>query len=204
MPPACQEPRRSPDDFRFRTRTGHRLSRDAAARRLSSRARTAAQACPSPLEKSIHPNILRRSCAMSLLQAAVDTAVIALRPGRAGVRSTDAYVHAAVAVLSADNTALQNQGLSFPDLRSQAGGLRPVMAGPGLRPGRLLPDQAVNVPQGCPVLGAPGAPRTADVVRGQHGRTGAVPPAEAPMSNTGAGRGVVRGQHQRLPHSAPL
>ncbi|CAN3977445.1 hypothetical protein KPATCC21470_0068 [Kitasatospora purpeofusca] len=35
-------------------------------------------ACPSLLAKSIHPNVLRNSCAMSLLQAAVDTAVITL------------------------------------------------------------------------------------------------------------------------------
>ncbi|WP_329139760.1 tyrosine-type recombinase/integrase [Streptomyces sp. NBC_01476] len=36
----------------------------------------------------------RHSCAMSLLQAGVDTTVIALWLGHAGVRSTDAYVHA--------------------------------------------------------------------------------------------------------------
>ena len=37
---------------------------------------------------------MRHSCAMQLLQAGVDTSVIALWRGRAGVRSTDAYVHA--------------------------------------------------------------------------------------------------------------
>jgi site-specific recombinase XerD len=38
--------------------------------------------------------VLRHSCAMSLLQSGVDTTVIALWLGHAGVRSTDAYVHA--------------------------------------------------------------------------------------------------------------
>ncbi|MFJ3861392.1 tyrosine-type recombinase/integrase [Streptomyces sp. NPDC090085] len=54
----------------------------------------AARACPSFLDKSIHPHVLRHSCAMSLLQAGIDTTVIALWLGHAGVRSTDAYVHA--------------------------------------------------------------------------------------------------------------
>ncbi|MEV6957499.1 tyrosine-type recombinase/integrase [Streptomyces sp. NPDC051183] len=46
---------------------------------------------PAP---GIHPHVLRHGCAMSLLQAGVDTTVIALWLGHAGVRSTDAYVHA--------------------------------------------------------------------------------------------------------------
>jgi site-specific recombinase XerD len=78
----------------FCTRAGRRLSRDAVAQRLTVHARTAAAACPSLLGKSIHPHVLRHSCAMSLLQAGVDTTVIALWLGHAGVRSTDAYVHA--------------------------------------------------------------------------------------------------------------
>ena len=60
----------------------------------STHAKTAARTCPSLLDKSIHPHVLRHSCAMSLLQAGVDTTVIALWLGHAGVRSTDAYVHA--------------------------------------------------------------------------------------------------------------
>ncbi|MFF2385668.1 tyrosine-type recombinase/integrase [Streptomyces sp. NPDC058108] len=79
---------------RFCTRTGRRLSRDAVAQRLSIHVQAAARACPSLLGKSIHPHVLRHCCAMSLLQAGVDTTVIALWLGHAGVRSTDAYVHA--------------------------------------------------------------------------------------------------------------
>ncbi|WP_405614676.1 tyrosine-type recombinase/integrase [Streptomyces sp. NBC_01508] len=78
----------------FCTRTGRRLSRDAVAQRLSTHAQAAAETCPSLLEKRVHPHVLRHSCAMSLLQAGVDTTVIALWLGHAGVRSTDAYVHA--------------------------------------------------------------------------------------------------------------
>jgi site-specific recombinase XerD len=82
----------------FPTRTGRRLSRDAIALRVSTHATTAAQQCPSMLGKRIHPHILRHSCAMSLLQAGVDTSVIALWLGHAGVRSTDAYVHADISI----------------------------------------------------------------------------------------------------------
>ena len=78
----------------FPTRTGRRLSRDAIALRVSTHAATAAQRCPSLLGKRIHPHVLRHSCAMALLQAGVDTSVIAIWLGHAGVRSTDAYVHA--------------------------------------------------------------------------------------------------------------
>ncbi|MFG2479569.1 tyrosine-type recombinase/integrase [Streptomyces fagopyri] len=78
----------------FCTRTGRHLTRDAVAQRLSTHARAAAEACPSLLEKRIHPHVLRHSCAMSLLRAGVDTTDIALWLGHAGVRSTDAYVHA--------------------------------------------------------------------------------------------------------------
>ena len=82
----------------FPTRTGRRLSRDAIALRVSTHAATAAQRCPTLLGKQIHPHILRHSCAMSLLQAGVDTSVIALWLGHAGVRSTDAYIHADLSI----------------------------------------------------------------------------------------------------------
>ncbi len=83
-----------PADPLFPTRTGRRLSRDAIALRVNTHAATAAQQCPSLLAKRIHPHVLRHSCAMSLLQAGVDTSVIALWLGHAGVRSTDPYLHA--------------------------------------------------------------------------------------------------------------
>jgi site-specific recombinase XerD len=83
-----------PTDPLFPTRTGRRLSRDAIALRVSTHAATAAKRCPSLVGKRVHPHVLRHSCAMSLLHAGVDTSVIALWLGHAGVRSTDTYVHA--------------------------------------------------------------------------------------------------------------
>jgi site-specific recombinase XerD len=83
-----------PGDPLFPTRTGRRLSRDAVALRLATHAQTAAARCPSLAGRPIHPHVLRHTCAMALLQAGVDTTVIALWLGHTGVRSTDAYVHA--------------------------------------------------------------------------------------------------------------
>jgi site-specific recombinase XerD len=87
-----------PGEPLFPTRTGRRLSRDAVALRVSTHAATAAPRCPSLLGKRVHPHTLRHSCAMSLLHAGVDTSVIALWLGHAGVRSTDAYVHADISI----------------------------------------------------------------------------------------------------------
>lgn len=83
-----------PGDPLFPTRTGRRLSRDAVALRVTTHAQSAAARCPSLQGKPVHPHVLRHTCAMNLLQAGVDTSVIALWLGHAGVRSTDAYVHA--------------------------------------------------------------------------------------------------------------
>ena len=83
-----------PHDPLFPTRTGRELSRDAIERRLASHAANAATRCPSLRGKRLHPHVLRHSCAMSLLQAGVDTTVIALWLGHADVRSTQPYLHA--------------------------------------------------------------------------------------------------------------
>lgn len=82
------------DEPLFPTRTGRRLSRDAIERLVHKHAATAAARCSSVRPERIHPHILRHSCAMSLLQAGVDTAVIALWLGHADIRSTNAYLHA--------------------------------------------------------------------------------------------------------------
>lgn len=82
------------DEPLFPTRTGRRLSTDAVGRLLHKHAVTAASACPSIRAERCHPHVLRHSCAMSLLQAGVDTAVIALWLGHADIRSTGVYLHA--------------------------------------------------------------------------------------------------------------
>lgn len=82
------------DEPFFPTRTGRRLSSDAVERLVHKHAATAAALCPSLLAKNLHPHVLRHTCAMDLLQAGVDTAVIALWLGHADIRSTNVYLHA--------------------------------------------------------------------------------------------------------------
>ena len=53
---------------------------------------------PSIRAEALHPHVLRHSCAMTLLQAGVDTAVIALWLGHADIRSTNVYLHADMAI----------------------------------------------------------------------------------------------------------
>lgn len=83
-----------PDEPLFPTRTGQRLSADAVQRLVRKHAITAALNCPTLRPDQIHPHVLRHSCAMTLLQAGVDTAVIALWLGHADIRSTHTYLHA--------------------------------------------------------------------------------------------------------------
>ncbi|MCE7006408.1 site-specific integrase [Kibdelosporangium philippinense] len=78
----------------FPTRTGRRLSVDAVERLVRLHAAAAGRACPTIRPEQLHPHVLRHSCAMSLLQAGVDTAVIALWLGHADPRSTSIYLHA--------------------------------------------------------------------------------------------------------------
>ena len=96
----------------FPTRTGRRLSRDAVASRLHVHVTTAAQRCETLHGKRVHPHVLRHSCAMALLQAGVDSTVIALWLGHADTSSTQPYIHAdmtikerALALLTPPDTA---------------------------------------------------------------------------------------------------
>jgi site-specific recombinase XerD len=82
------------DEPLFPTRTGRRLSTDAVETLVRKHATTAATRCSTLGAEKRHPHILRHSCAMSLLQAGVDTAVIALWLGHADIRSTHTYLHA--------------------------------------------------------------------------------------------------------------
>jgi len=86
------------DDPLFPTRTGRRLSPDAVERSVASYAATAAQRAPSLGDKHLTPHVLRHTSAMQLLQAGVDTSVIALWLGHADSRSTQAYLHADLSI----------------------------------------------------------------------------------------------------------
>ncbi len=93
-----QERQGTVSDPLFCTRTGRRLTRDAIARRLQRHAITAAKRCPSLTAKKLTPHVLRHTAAMQLLAAGVDVAVIALWLGHADLRSTQAYLHADLAI----------------------------------------------------------------------------------------------------------
>jgi len=86
------------DDPLFPTRTGRRLSPDAVERRVAGYAATAARRAPSLADKHVTPHVLRHTSAMQLLQAGVDTSVIALWLGHADIRSTQAYLHADLSI----------------------------------------------------------------------------------------------------------
>jgi site-specific recombinase XerD len=87
-----------PADPLFPTRTGTRLSRDALERRIAKHAAGAAMRCPTISEKTVSPHVLRHTAAMRLLNAGVDTTVIALWLGHENVSTTQIYVHADLAV----------------------------------------------------------------------------------------------------------
>ena len=73
---------------------GKPLSRDAVSRIVARHTIAAAKQCPSIAKKKVTPHVLRHSCAMQLLEAGVDVAVIALWLGHESVRTTDIYQHA--------------------------------------------------------------------------------------------------------------
>jgi len=82
----------------FITRRGTPLSRDALERRITRYTATAALTCPTLREKKVSPHVLRHSAAMQLLNAGVDTSVIALWMGHENVATTQVYIHADLAV----------------------------------------------------------------------------------------------------------
>jgi site-specific recombinase XerD len=83
-----------PTDPVFPTRTGKSLSRDAIERRLARHQRAATLTCPSLHTKHITAHVLRHTAAMRLLEAGVDTTVIALWLGHERVDTTAIYLHA--------------------------------------------------------------------------------------------------------------
>ena len=82
----------------FPTRTGGMLSRDALEHRLTKHAATATAFCPSLHDKRITAHVLRHTAAMRLLQAGVDTSVIALWLGHEQAETTQIYLHADLAL----------------------------------------------------------------------------------------------------------
>jgi site-specific recombinase XerD len=86
------------DDPLFPTRTGRRLSDDAVEARIATHKLVAEQHCPSLGAKRLTPHVFRHTCAMTLLRAGVDVAVIALWLGHSDIRSTQVYLHADLSI----------------------------------------------------------------------------------------------------------
>lgn len=88
----------TPTDPLFPGPTGRPLGRDAIRKLVVKHARTAAGRCPSLTSKQVGVHTLRHSCAMSLLQAEVDLATIALWLGHEDLRTVQTYLHADLAL----------------------------------------------------------------------------------------------------------
>ena len=82
----------------FPTRVGGALSRDGLQRRITKNVERAALTCPSLGEKKVTPHVFRHTAAMRLLQAGVDTSVIALWLGHEQIDTTKIYLHADLAI----------------------------------------------------------------------------------------------------------
>ena len=84
----------SPGMALFPTGQGRQMSPDAIQWLLSKYTRLAVGECESLAAKRVSPHVLRHTCAMNLLQAGVDTSVIALWLGHESTQTTQIYLHA--------------------------------------------------------------------------------------------------------------
>lgn len=89
-----QEPLRGGGEIVFPNRGGGRLSSDGVQYLLAKHVDKARQTCQSLRGKRVSPHILRHTTAMDLLQAGVDTTVIALWLGHESVETTHVYLSA--------------------------------------------------------------------------------------------------------------
>jgi integrase/recombinase XerD len=93
-----KEPVRGDGQVVFPNRQGGRLSNDGVQYLLAQHVATACKHCPSLQNKSVSPHVLRHTAAMELLQAGVDTTVIALWLGHESVETTRVYLEADLAM----------------------------------------------------------------------------------------------------------
>ncbi|RNI24756.1 tyrosine-type recombinase/integrase [Flexivirga caeni] len=91
---------------------GQPLSRDAIEHRLTKHLSTAAITCPGIAGKHVTMHTLRHTAAMNLLTAGVDVSVIALWLGHSDTHSTDAYLHADMAIKQAAIDRTRPPGVS--------------------------------------------------------------------------------------------
>ena len=81
-------------DHVFPSIRGRPLSRDAIEELVARHTQRAQQHCPSLLQKTVTPHVLRHSSAMELRAHGVDQSVIALWLGHESVETTQMYLHA--------------------------------------------------------------------------------------------------------------
>ena len=89
-----KERRGSSTDPLFPTWVGRQLSRDAIEHRIARHTTAASACCLSLGGKTVTAHVLRHTAAMRLLEAGVDTTVIALWLGHEQVDTTAIYLHA--------------------------------------------------------------------------------------------------------------
>ena len=65
---------------------------------LAQHIKVARERCPSLMNKKVSPHVLRHTAAMELLQAGVETTVIALWLGHESVETTHVYLEADLAM----------------------------------------------------------------------------------------------------------
>lgn len=93
-----KEPPRGDGRMVFPNRQGGRMSNDGVQYLLAQHVKTANKHCPSLKNKKVSPHVLRHTAAMELLQAGVDTTVIALWLGHESVETTHVYLEADLAM----------------------------------------------------------------------------------------------------------
>jgi integrase/recombinase XerD len=103
----------------FPTQRGTRMSADAVQRLVAKHAATAAIDCPSITSKHVTPHTLRHTAAMALMNAGVDTTVIALWLGHQSAVTTHIYLHA-------DMTIKEQALARIPGLNTKTGRYRPA------------------------------------------------------------------------------
>ena len=89
-----QEPARGNGQIVFPNQGGGRLSNDGVQYLLAKHVDRARQTCLSLRDKRVSPHMLRHTTAMDLLQAGVDTTVIAMWLGHESVETTHVYLNA--------------------------------------------------------------------------------------------------------------